>query len=282
MSQLCLIGTGVALAEKVSRAVAVFRENEPAEGYYGAFSGGKDSCTIKKLAELAGVRIEWWYNNTTIDPPELIRFIKSDHPDVRWHSPRHGNMLHRIETAPKVPPTRRVRWCCDEYKEWGGDGRFKVIGVRQEESKARQAWREVAEDLKGNPVLCPIVHWTTEDVWEFLRSYSVPYCALYDEGWTRLGCVGCPLNNQARDREFLRWPKYAEKWKKAVIGNWERWKDVPRKRDGKPRTQAHFKSGEEFWQWYIGDHHGKDIIRECQGGKLWTNEAEENDDMGRI
>lgn len=56
----------------------------------------------------------------------------------------------------------------------------------------------------------PIVDWTDEEVWEFLNDIAkVPHCCLYDEGFTRLGCIGCPLsgkNNQKR--EFERYPRY--------------------------------------------------------------------------
>jgi phosphoadenosine phosphosulfate reductase len=269
---------GMGLEGRIERAVALLREHEPPEGYYLAFSGGKDSCVIKELARLAGVKFESWYNNTTIDPPELIRFIRTHHPDARWNNPKHGNMLHRIATANKIPPTRRVRWCCEEYKEWGGPGRFKVIGVRAEESSARRKWKELAEDLQGNRVLCPIVYWSSRNAWEFIRSQNLPYCSLYDEGMTRIGCVGCPLNDQSRDREFLRWPKYAEKWKAAVIANWEKWHTVPRE-DGKPRMQSRYASGEDFWHWYVDGYHASDVMRECQSGMLWTNE--ETDDNQR-
>ena len=67
---------------KVNLSIKRLKEFEPKEGYYLAFSGGKDSIVIKKLAEIAGVRFDSHYNNTTIDPPELIYFIRKFHPDV--------------------------------------------------------------------------------------------------------------------------------------------------------------------------------------------------------
>jgi len=73
--------------DHVKRAIRLLQEHEPPEGYYGAFSGGKDSCTIKALAKMAGVKVRWHYNHTTIDAPELVRFIKSEHSDVEWNEP---------------------------------------------------------------------------------------------------------------------------------------------------------------------------------------------------
>lgn len=55
----------------------------------------------------------------------------------------------------------------------------------------------------------PIIDWTDAEVWQFIRENDIPYCSLYDEGWHRLGCIGCPMAATAgREKEFARWPKY--------------------------------------------------------------------------
>lgn len=261
------------LSERVERAIELLRLHEPPDGYYLAFSGGKDSIVIKHLATLAGVKFDAWYNNTTIDPPELVRFIKKQHPDVQWNMPKMA-MMTMVATAPKVPPTRSVRWCCSEYKEKGGHGRVKIMGVRAAESKSRaKNWREMAEDMHGNLTICPIVYWSDEDVWELIKAHKVPYCSLYDEGWTRLGCVGCPLSPGSQAKEFERWPAYARNWKKAIIANWEKWHAVPRQKDGEPRYHSKFKNGEEFWQWWLTAKAPPDIFREdCMSGELWATD----------
>ncbi len=266
----------LSLEQCVSRAVDLLRMQEPSEGYYLAFSGGKDSCAIKKLCQLAGVVFESWYNNVTIDPPELVRFIKQHHADVKWNQPRYGNMMHRVADAPKVPPTRSVRWCCQEYKEMGGHGRVKVFGVRAAESAARKHnWREIAVDMNGNPTICPIVYWSDDRLWEFIRAYEVPYCILYDQGFKRIGCVGCPLASaENQDKEFARWPNYERNWKRAIIANWEKWKDMPNTKTGGPRYHAKFKTGEEFWEWWRrGKPPSDPLYDDCQSGILWTNEG---------
>ena len=65
-------------------------------------------------------------------------------------------------------------------------------------------------------VLNPIIDWTEREVWDFIKSEKVPYCELYDEGFHRLGCIGCPMAQQhGREREFLRWPKYKQAYLRA-------------------------------------------------------------------
>jgi 3'-phosphoadenosine 5'-phosphosulfate sulfotransferase (PAPS reductase)/FAD synthetase len=63
----------------------------------------------------------------------------------------------------------------------------------------------------------PIVDWTDEDVWEYLNDVvKVEHCCLYDEGITRIGCIGCPLAGAEKmRRDFERYPKYKENYIRA-------------------------------------------------------------------
>ena len=70
--------------DKVQKAINRLKMFEPREGYFLAFSGGKDSQCIYHLAKMAGVKFEAHYSVTTVDPPELVRFIKKEYPDVIW------------------------------------------------------------------------------------------------------------------------------------------------------------------------------------------------------
>ena len=128
--------------DKVDKAIMRLQTYEPPEGYFLCFSGGKDSSVIKALADMAGVKYDAHYHSTSVDPPELIRFIKDNHPDVIFDYPRDkdGNRITMWNLIPrkKMPPTRIVRYCCKELKEQGGKGRLKVTGVRWAESVNRK------------------------------------------------------------------------------------------------------------------------------------------------
>ena len=95
--------------DKVQTAIKRLQTFEPPDGYYLAFSGGKDSVVIKMLADMAGVRYDAHYNVTGIDPPELVYFIRQHHPDVVWEYPRDKDgeviTMWRLIRKKKMQPT---------------------------------------------------------------------------------------------------------------------------------------------------------------------------------
>lgn len=67
---------------KEQKAIERLKTFEPADGYYLAYSGGKDSDCIKILSQLSGVKFDAVHNLTTVDAPETVRYVQSQ-PDVR-------------------------------------------------------------------------------------------------------------------------------------------------------------------------------------------------------
>ena len=255
MARIAYAGEDYPLPLLVQRGAALLMSNVPKNGvYFGCFSGGKDSIVIKELARLANVPVEWHYHMTTVDPPELLRFIRQHHPDVIWDRPRHGALFRRIEH--KGLPTRFVRWCCDEYKEvLGPKGCTKILGVRIAESTGRA--KRYTTCTRPKPAkrteVYPIRLWSDAHIWQFIRERGLPYCSLYDEGWSRLGCIGCPLPHNTRRREFDRWPGYEKQWRKSAIRFWKK-RAAYRKPDGSLwGVNDMFKSGEEYWDWWMAD-----------------------------
>ena len=116
-------------------------------GFFLAFSGGKDSQALYHVAKLAGVKFQAHYSITTIDPPELVRFIKRQYPDVILD--RNEYTFASLCVKKKALPTISKRFCCAELKETKGANTVTLTGVRHAES-AKRALRQEAEYLTKN------------------------------------------------------------------------------------------------------------------------------------
>jgi phosphoadenosine phosphosulfate reductase len=237
--------------DKVQTAIERLRQFEPPEGYYLAFSGGKDSVVIKRLAEMSGVKFDAHYNLTTVDPPELVQFIRREHPEVIWDRPKET--MWDLIVSNGIPPLRQVRYCCRILKERGGEGRFTITGIRAAES-ARRGKRQMVESCPtgGKRFLHPIFDWTDEDVWQFIHENKVPYCSLYDEGFTRLGCVLCPNGGKEQKKQQIeRWPKVIDSYRRACNRAYASRVERGMKTDN-------WTSGDDMFEWWINGSPAQD------------------------
>jgi phosphoadenosine phosphosulfate reductase len=67
-----------------------------------------------------------------------------------------------------------------------------VTGLRREQSTARKSlqvreWDEANKLDKFNPLL----DWTLEDTWAYIKANNIPYNALHDRGYPSIGCAPC-------------------------------------------------------------------------------------------
>ena len=127
--------------ELLQKAEKIALNYDADNGYYLAFSGGKDSQALFHMTQLAGVKFCGHMNLTSVDPPEVIRFVKKNYPEVELIKPGKSIFQHAIEK--QILPTMRVRWCCAEYKETAGAGKVTLIGIRKAESSRRAKRNEV-------------------------------------------------------------------------------------------------------------------------------------------
>lgn len=239
-------------------------------GYYLAFSGGKDSQALYHVAKLAGVRFQAHMNFTSVDPPQVIRFVRRQYPDVITHVPQKS--IYQLAIDRGILPSKRIRWCCADLKETAGTGKVTLIGIRKAESTRRAKRHEVevsgkkfsgnleefgewqAQELekreakliskmkregkkvnedefslkKDNEIRCingkdsilvsPIFEWSEQDVWYFLNEVvKVPHCELYDMGYSRIGCILCPMSQyKQKIREMQNFPHVKRNWLKAI------------------------------------------------------------------
>lgn len=136
------------LIKKLKYSVELLRKAEkialaydPENGFYLAFSGGKDSQVLYHVAKIAGVRFKSHMNLTSIDPAPVIRFVKHQYPDTERVKPKES--IFSLAVKKQLLPSMNIRWCCAEYKENAGAGKVTLIGIRHEESVKRAKRNEV-------------------------------------------------------------------------------------------------------------------------------------------
>lgn len=258
-------------------------ESEP---YYLCYSGGKDSDAIRILASLAQVKHDIVNNHTTVDAPETVRYIRTiPNVQIEYPKETMWQMIVRKGLPPtrlmrycctglkehggkgrvKITGVRKE----ESVRRAANSELVQIIGKpKMTEKTANELGVDYQISPKGGIVLnddndesrrfverCyrttstmvnPIIDWTTSDVWEFLRYYGCEGNPLYQCGFSRIGCIGCPMGGpKSMKREFALYPKYKENYIRAFDRM-----IAKRIEDGKP-TQ--WESGEEVLKWWVGD-----------------------------
>lgn len=256
------------------------------EPYYLCYSGGKDSDVIRILASLAGVKHDIVNNHTTVDAPETVRYIRSipdvqiELPkETMWQLiVKKGMPPTRIVRyccaalkerggmgRVKITGVRKD----ESYSRSVNNELITVIGKPKTTAKlAEDEGVNFSIAPKGGIVLnddndesrrfverCyrttstminPIIDWTTSDVWEFLHHYGCESNPLYQRGFSRVGCIGCPLGGfLSMKREFALYPKYKENYIRAFDRM-----IAKRIENGKPTQWG---SGKDVFTWWVGD-----------------------------
>lgn len=249
-------------------------------------SGGKDSSVCVALAERAGIPFEVMHNITTADAPETVYFVLEEFRRleekgikcIKNYPVYKGKRTSMWKLIPQklIPPTRFVRYCCAILKEQFGAGRFITTGVRWEESAKRKSCRGIYETmsndlakkiilnndnddrrrlfencrLQAKRVCNPIIDWTNRDVWDYISSERLTVNPLYQCGFSRVGCIGCPMaGTNFRQMEFARYPRIRKNY---ILAFGRMLKE--RERRGKMQGRWNMETtGEDVFHWWMED-----------------------------
>lgn len=185
-----------------------------------ACSFGKDSITVLSLAREVKPDITVFWIKTGYAFKEIVDF--KDRLVEEWDlnlvevTPRvskeefeqaHGKEAYKDDPKTcceclKVEPTRQF---LNGQDAW-------ITGLRRDETEHRENL-EMVEKFEGMPMkINPIVMWTADDVWHYIKTYDIPYNQLYDKGFVSLGCEPCTRAcSWGRFERAGRWPDREEK-----------------------------------------------------------------------
>lgn len=246
-----------------------------------AYSGGKDSEVCLELCRRARVPFQVIHSHTTIDAPETVYHVRKVFRELEFDGIKcsvkypvyKGKRVSMWTLIPQklIPPTRMVRYCCKICKEESTPNRCVVLGVRRYESVGRAA-AGVAEQvgktkrqrvifdfdngderitapcqMKAEIKIHPIVDWKHNDVWDFLRDAGAEVNPCYSMGFTRVGCVGCPMaSNRDRWKEFRQWPRFENLYRRAFAR-------MLRARQDAGRNDSTWRNADDVFHWWMED-----------------------------
>jgi thioredoxin-dependent adenylylsulfate APS reductase len=131
---------------------------------------------FEHVRERYGIAVEFEYPET-----DAVSAMVTDHgPNLMYGS---VDLRLRCCEIRKVEPLKRKLATLDAW----------VAGLRREQWRSRRniAKVELDRDHGGIVKLNPVADWTLDQVWDYVREHDVPYHALFDQGFTSIGCAPC-------------------------------------------------------------------------------------------
>jgi phosphoadenosine phosphosulfate reductase len=124
--------------------------------------------------------------------PELnLKLLAPNGDEIAAMVGRHGpNLFYRsVENRLLCCQVRKVR---PLTRHLAGLDAW-ITGLRRDQWASRTNIRKVEIDHDHGAIvkLNPLAEWTEEEVWDYVRERDLPYHALYDRGYTSIGCAPC-------------------------------------------------------------------------------------------
>jgi len=235
----------------VEESIEFIKKNLEGKRVFVGFSGGKDSICCAKLMDMSEIKYELYYSFTGIDPPEVVQFIRRYYPNCKFLKPKR-TFWSKLSVS--RPPSINMRWCCELLKKdpaFTVDYKHRILGIRSEESNSRSKQDRVNKywlEKKGCIYYYPIFFWKEWVVWEFIEKYNLIYPSLYDEGFSRLGCIICPYVSELTGKGHCihkkRWPIFYKTWETKVKELWY-------KRQNEGKDMYHSCPEDFLKEWYL-------------------------------
>jgi phosphoadenosine phosphosulfate reductase len=102
---------------------------------------------------------------------------------------------------------------------------------------------------QNDTVVNPIYEWSDTDVWDYLKENHYPYNPMYDKGYHRVGCIGCPMATyKQKMKEFADFPYAKDMYIKAFD------KMLDRMRAEGKTIRGEWHTGLDVYKWWIEEN----------------------------
>jgi len=129
-----------------------------------------DACRVKY-----GINIQVYFPAAD----EVEQMVAERGLNLFYHSVENRKRCCGVR---KIHPLRRA---LDGKRAW-------VTGVRRQQADSRQDMAAVEDDdFFGLKKYNPLIEWTEDEIWAYIRKFDVPYNALHDQHYPSIGCQPC-------------------------------------------------------------------------------------------
>jgi len=193
------------LAEKTSELISYLKQIEVTQSptVFACSFGAEDMVLLDAIARHAR-KIEVLTLDTGRLPEEthaLFETVRDKYPiAIRTYFPDASTVQAWIEqNGPNAfyKSVAQRQQCChirkvEPLQRALAGKKSWVTGLRREQSAARHTLeREAWDHGNGLIKINPLLEWTNDDVWDYIKVNGVPYNALHDRGYPSIGCAPC-------------------------------------------------------------------------------------------
>nr|XP_023018916.1 FAD synthase-like [Leptinotarsa decemlineata] len=177
----------------IRRALEVIEEcfeSYGAENIFLSFNGGKD-CTV--LLHLVYTVLRMKYPN--YKKPILCHYVKSE--DTFSEQDRFISQCQTYYNLDIISVTLEMKEALGQLLKCRPNLKACLMGTRKTDpySGELSVFQMTDPDWPQVMRVNPILHWHYSDIWDYLLYYKIPYCKLYDMGYTSLGNASNTIKN---------------------------------------------------------------------------------------
>lgn len=186
-----------------------------------ACSFGAEGIVLIDLIHKVNKKAKIIFLDTGVHFPEtyeLIEKVKSRYPTLQItmiqpkisleeQSQVHGEELwkHNPNLCCHIRKVVPLQQALSDVKAW-------ISGLRREQSPTRSHVQYINKDEKFQKIkVCPIIHWTWDDIMTYIHLNKLPYNPLHDKGYPSIGCAPCtnPVS-ETGDSRAGRWAGHSK------------------------------------------------------------------------
>ncbi len=193
--------------KKSKEVILLAAKKWPKKSICLAWTGGKDSTVVLHLVRetfKGKVPFKVMFNDSTLEFKEVYDFIKKLTKDWKLDLIWQKHLLEDLEAYEKtkdkeqkmeimrIAKINAINFAIAKYNI-----KAFISGIRWDEHEARSQETYFSQRSTHYRVH-PILHFTLQDIWDYIKTFDVPYVKLYDLGYKSLG--EAPFTKPVKDK----------------------------------------------------------------------------------